>query len=156
VLRDSITVSCLLAFYFIFQDRNALVISRLQWLISAEGEVTQKFHIISAKSVTFHFGFGGFRGLKRGKPTLGAWLAGSATYDVSVTPMQYEAGYRRKTVSASAVKCSSLLPDFDQSCAGCDTLGGSAMCDVWVTPLQCRRSWHKEILRPHEKSALNY
>jgi hypothetical protein len=43
MFRDYITVSCLLFFLiyqFIWQNFNVLVISRFQWLISAEGEIT--------------------------------------------------------------------------------------------------------------------
>jgi len=43
-----------LSVYFIFRNSTALVISRLQWLISAEGKSSKMFNItMSTKSVLF-------------------------------------------------------------------------------------------------------
>ena len=46
--------------YFIFQNSNVLVISRYQWLNSAEMQITWNVYIImSTKSVFFYFALGG-------------------------------------------------------------------------------------------------
>jgi hypothetical protein len=72
MFHDAITVSsCFLNFIIFFQNSNVLVISRFQWLISAEGEICNTFDIIiSTKSVLFKFGFWGIwgGGLQPGSP----------------------------------------------------------------------------------------
>jgi hypothetical protein len=51
--------------------------------------------------------------------------AGSAIYNISVTPQQYEGKNDRKTVAASGVKCPSLLTDLNVTCTSRNAYAGN-------------------------------
>jgi hypothetical protein len=68
--------------------------------------------------------------------------------------MQFEASQGRKSVSATRVTYRSLLPDVDQTSPGCGARGGSAMCHVRVTPLQCLARLERKNVSALRVSAL--
>jgi hypothetical protein len=65
----------------------------------------------------------------------GAWW-GRVTCHVWVTPPEYQAGYGRKAISGSRVKCPSLQTDLDQSPIGYGAWYDCVTCHIWVNPLQ--------------------
>jgi hypothetical protein len=82
---------------------------------------------------------------------------GSARCDVSVTPLQCEARYGRKTVSPSRIKCPSLLISADPALLVAQRQG--VACVIFQsppTPFKSRRYRKEKLLRPLEYSALHY
>jgi hypothetical protein len=51
-----------------------------------------------------------------------------------------------KTVSASRVKCPSLLTDVNLTCTGCSACAVSDMWHISVTPLQCEGKYVQEAV----------
>jgi hypothetical protein len=57
-------------------------------------------------------------------------------FDVSVTPVQYEAKEGWKSCPASRVNCPSLRTNFNPISISCSACAVSTTCDISVTPLQ--------------------
>lgn len=76
--------------------------------------------------------------------------------DHSVTPLQCDVKYARKTVSASRGKCPSLPTDFVQSCTACSEEVGNDKLNLSATPLQCERGRGEKLFRTLEQSAFHY
>jgi hypothetical protein len=75
----------------------------------------------------------------------------STMFDVSVTPLQWEARLGRKTVSARRVKCPPLLTEFTQTCTA-SKHGQGVHGVLFQSPLSsAKRHMEDKLFRPHFK-----
>jgi hypothetical protein len=78
--------------------------------------------------------------------------AGSATWHISVAPLQSEGRYGPKTVSASRLKWPSLLTDFNLYCTARNACARNAMWHITATLLQCEGGYGRKLFRPQKSN----